>query len=159
LGQTDSPDPSGYSKKLRKRDPDLGKALQGGGQFVPPLAVEFSTTGGPQKMQCWNTEGIFRLIQSILNAKVSFSLRQRYLCDIKLHRRDSGNKKVARRASAFASTPGKGCVISLVPRQRHWSMKMDTVTVTLGELLVVPVARNDGTSMRFTQDIINKLPF
>jgi DNA-damage-inducible protein D len=43
----------------------LSTALQGGGQFVPPLAFEFATAGGPQKLQCWNTEGVFRLIQSI----------------------------------------------------------------------------------------------
>ena len=47
---TDSADPSDYWKKMRKRDPDLGKALQGGGQFVPPLALEFATPGGPQKI-------------------------------------------------------------------------------------------------------------
>jgi len=34
---TDSADPSDYWEKMRKRDPYLGKALQGGGQFVPPL--------------------------------------------------------------------------------------------------------------------------
>lgn len=62
---TDSADPSGYWKKMRKRDPDLSTALQGGGQFVPPLSFEFATAGGPQKLQCWNTEGVFRLIQSI----------------------------------------------------------------------------------------------
>jgi hypothetical protein len=33
---TDAADPSDYWKKMRKRDPDLGKTLQGGGQFVPP---------------------------------------------------------------------------------------------------------------------------
>jgi len=66
---TDSADPSDYWKKMRKRDPDLGKALQGGGQFVPPLALAFATAGGPQKIQCWNTEGIFRLIQSIPSPK------------------------------------------------------------------------------------------
>jgi prophage antirepressor-like protein len=66
---TDAADPSDYWKKMRKRDPDLGKALQGGGQFDPPLALEFATAGGPQKMQCWNTEGIFRLIQSIPSPK------------------------------------------------------------------------------------------
>jgi len=66
---TDSADPSDYWKKMRKRDPDLGKALQGGGQFVPPLALEFPTPGGPQKIQCWNTEGVFRLIQSIPSPK------------------------------------------------------------------------------------------
>lgn len=67
---TDAADPSDYWKKMRKRDPDLGKALQGGGQFVPPLALEFVTAGGLQKLQCWNTEGIFRLIQSIPSPKV-----------------------------------------------------------------------------------------
>jgi len=66
---TDSSDPSDYWKKMRKRDPDLGKALQGGGQFVPPLALEFATAGGHQKLQCWNIEGIFRLIQSIPSPK------------------------------------------------------------------------------------------
>jgi prophage antirepressor-like protein len=66
---TDSADPSDYWKKMRKRDPDLGKALQGGGQFVPPLGLDFATPGGLQKLQCWNTEGVFRLIQSIPSPK------------------------------------------------------------------------------------------
>jgi DNA-damage-inducible protein D len=66
---TDSADPSDYWKKMRKRDPDLGRALQGGGQFVPPLPLEFATAGGPQKLQCWNTEGILRMIQSIPSPK------------------------------------------------------------------------------------------
>ncbi len=66
---TDAADPSDYWKKMRKRDPDLGLALQGGGQIDPPLALEFSTAGGPQKIQCWNTAGIFRLIQSIPSPK------------------------------------------------------------------------------------------
>jgi hypothetical protein len=48
---TDSADPSGYWKKMRKRDPDLGKALEGGGQFVPPLSLEFATAGGPQNSE------------------------------------------------------------------------------------------------------------
>ncbi len=29
------------------------------------LALAFETAGGGQKRQCWNTQGIFRLIQSI----------------------------------------------------------------------------------------------
>lgn len=66
---TDAANPSDYWKKMRKRDPDLGKVLQGGGQLVPPLALEFATAGGTQKFQCWNTEGIFRLIQSIPSPK------------------------------------------------------------------------------------------
>ncbi|MHC1744986.1 MAG: BRO family protein [Syntrophobacteraceae bacterium] len=31
--------------------------------------MEFDTAGGPQKIQCWNTAGIFRLIQSIPSPK------------------------------------------------------------------------------------------
>ena len=34
---TDSADPSDYWKKMRKRDPDLGKALQGVDNLSPPL--------------------------------------------------------------------------------------------------------------------------
>ena len=66
---TDSATPSGYLKDMRRRDPSLADALKGGGQFTPPLALEFSTAGGPQKLLCWNTEGIFRLIQSIPSPK------------------------------------------------------------------------------------------
>ncbi len=66
---TDSPDPGDYLKKLRKRDPTLAEAFKGGGQLVPPLGLEFATTGGPQSLQCWNTEGIFRLIQSLPSPK------------------------------------------------------------------------------------------
>ena len=66
---TDSVDPSDYLKKLRKRDPSLSEAFKGGGQLVPPLGLEFDTAGGRQLLQCWNTEGIFRLIQSIPSPK------------------------------------------------------------------------------------------
>ncbi len=34
---TDSVDPAGYLKKMRRRDPDLGLDSQGEGQIVPPL--------------------------------------------------------------------------------------------------------------------------
>lgn len=33
---TDSADPAEYWKKMRKRDPSLGKALQGGDNLSPP---------------------------------------------------------------------------------------------------------------------------
>ena len=66
---TDSVDPADYLKKMRKRDCELSDLFKGGGHFVPPLALEFATAGGPQKIQCWNTEGIFRLIQSIPSPK------------------------------------------------------------------------------------------
>lgn len=66
---TDSVDPSDYLKKIRKRDPLLSAAFQGGGQIAPPLGLEFDTPGGRQLFQCWNTEGLFRLIQSIPSPK------------------------------------------------------------------------------------------
>ena len=66
---TDSPDPSDYLKKIRKRDPLLADAFKGGGQLVPPLALVFATPGGPQNLLCWNTEGVFRLIQTIPSPK------------------------------------------------------------------------------------------
>jgi len=66
---TDSVNASDYLKKLRKRDPFLDEVFKGGGQLVPPLGLEFETGGGRQLLQCWNTEGIFRLIQSIPSPK------------------------------------------------------------------------------------------
>jgi len=78
---TDSANPSDYLKKMRARDAGLAEAIKGGGQTVPPLnnqgggqiatplGLEFDTAGGRQLIQCWNTEGIFRLIQSIPSPK------------------------------------------------------------------------------------------
>jgi DNA-damage-inducible protein D len=70
---TDSTNPAEYLKKMRLRDPDLAAALKGGDKlsppFAPPLSLEFPTAGGPQKLICWHTEGIFRLIQSIPSPK------------------------------------------------------------------------------------------
>jgi DNA-damage-inducible protein D len=61
---TDSVDPSGYIKDMRRRDEELSK---GWGQIATPLSVQ--TEGGPQNMNCANTEGIFRIIQSIPSPK------------------------------------------------------------------------------------------
>ena len=61
---TDSVNPSDYLKKLRKRDEPLN---EGWGQIVTPLRIE--TEGGPQNLNCVNTEGAFRLIQSIPSPK------------------------------------------------------------------------------------------
>jgi len=61
---TDSAQPEGYIKDMRRRDPELAK---GWGQIATPLLIQ--TSGGPQKMNCANTEGIFRIIQSIPSPK------------------------------------------------------------------------------------------
>ncbi len=67
---TDSTDPAQYFKRLKTRDKELAKLTDKGGvQFVPPLMIEVETLGGKQKAYCWNTEGIFRLIQSIPSPK------------------------------------------------------------------------------------------
>jgi DNA-damage-inducible protein D len=61
---TDSTDPKGYLKDMRRRDEELSK---GWGQIATPLDI--MTAGGKQKINCSNTEGIFRLIQSIPSPK------------------------------------------------------------------------------------------
>ena len=61
---TDSTDPKQYIRRIRERDPELEK---GWVQFVRTLDIE--TEGGPQKMNCANTEGIFRIMQSIPSPK------------------------------------------------------------------------------------------
>lgn len=61
---TDSVQPGGYIKDMRRRDPELSK---GWGQIATPLEIE--TEGGIQKINCANTEGIFRIIQSIPSPK------------------------------------------------------------------------------------------
>ena len=61
---TDSVQPDGYIKDMRRRDQELSK---GWGQIATPLSVK--TLGGLQKLNCANTEGIFRIIQSIPSPK------------------------------------------------------------------------------------------
>lgn len=61
---TDSSNVQDYIKKMRKRDEELNK---GWGQIVTPLSIK--TSGGSQKLNCANTEGIFRIIQSISSPK------------------------------------------------------------------------------------------
>ena len=61
---TGSIDPKQYINKMRQRDKQLS---QGWIQIVYTLPVE--TSGGKQKMNCVNTEGAFRIIQSIPSPK------------------------------------------------------------------------------------------
>ena len=61
---TDSVNPADYFRKMLRRDEALKK---GAGQIVHPLSVE--TTGGKQRMNCANTEGVLRLIMSIPSPK------------------------------------------------------------------------------------------
>jgi len=67
---TDSANPNQYLKNMRNRDESFSELfIQGGVQIEPPLALEFKTTGGKQKLLCWNTEAMFRMIQSIPSPK------------------------------------------------------------------------------------------
>ncbi|MDD4907531.1 MAG: Bro-N domain-containing protein [Candidatus Omnitrophica bacterium] len=61
---TDSNDPKQYIQKMKQRDPELAK---GWVQIVRTLFID--TAGGKQKILCANTEGIFRIIQSIPSPK------------------------------------------------------------------------------------------
>ena len=61
---TDSVQPKGYIKDMRRRDQELAK---GWVQIATPLRID--TAGGSQNLNCANTEGIFRIIQSIPSLK------------------------------------------------------------------------------------------
>lgn len=64
LALIDSNDSKQYIQRMKLRDPELSK---GWVQIVHTLPID--TTGGKQKMNCANTEGIFRIIQSIPSPK------------------------------------------------------------------------------------------
>ena len=61
---TDSKDPKQYINKLRKRDEYLS---QGWVQIVHTLKMD--TNGGKQRINCADTEGVLRIIQSIPSVK------------------------------------------------------------------------------------------
>ena len=61
---TDSKDPKRYLKDMRRRDEELSK---GRGQIATLLDI--LTSGGNQKINCTNTEGAFRIVQSIPSYK------------------------------------------------------------------------------------------
>lgn len=64
LALTDTVNVTDYIKKMRNRDNELAK---GWGQIVTPLWLD--TQGGKQQVNCANTEGMFRIIQSIPSPK------------------------------------------------------------------------------------------
>src|SRR3989344_1391888 len=64
LALIDSSDPKQYVQRMKQHDPELSK---GWVQIVHTLLIE--TSGGKQKLICANTEGIFRIIQSIPSPK------------------------------------------------------------------------------------------
>lgn len=64
LALINSKDIKQYVYRMKSRDKEL---LKGWVQIVRTLLIE--TSGGKQKMNCANTEGIFRIIQSIPSPK------------------------------------------------------------------------------------------
>lgn len=64
LALIDSSDPKQYIQRMKQRDVQLA---EGWVQLVHTLDVP--TEGGRQKMNCANTEGVFRIIQSIPSSK------------------------------------------------------------------------------------------
>ena len=70
---TDSKDPKQYIQRLKLRDESLSK---GWVQIVHTLSIE--TAGGKQRMNCTNTKGAFRIIQSIPSKKVRQALTEEW---------------------------------------------------------------------------------
>ncbi len=48
---TDSADPTGYLRDMRRRDPELGALFKGGGQFATPLALPFDTGNARKELE------------------------------------------------------------------------------------------------------------
>jgi DNA-damage-inducible protein D len=61
---SESKDPKGYLKDMRRRDLEIHK---GWGQIATPLPIQ--TGGGIQTVNCSNKQEIFRIIQSIPSKK------------------------------------------------------------------------------------------
>ncbi len=61
---TDSPQPDGYLKDIRRRDGELAKRWK---RIIKTFSIE--TLGGAQKINCANTENLLRIIQSIPSPK------------------------------------------------------------------------------------------
>src|SRR5271154_1733048 len=64
LALIESRDPKQYIQRMKLRDPEL---VKGWVQIVHSLSIP--PDGGPQSMLCANTEGLFRIIQSIPSPK------------------------------------------------------------------------------------------
>ena len=94
---TESVQPEGYMKDLRRRDPELAK---GWGQIATPLRVD--TVGGAQRINCANTEGLFRIIQSIPSPKAEPF--KRWLAQVGYERvKEIENPELAPQAAKLAS--------------------------------------------------------
>ncbi len=67
---TDSGNPRGYVKDMHRQDEELSKRWV---QINTTLSI--NSAGGSQNVNCVNTEGIFRIIQSIPSSKAEISIR------------------------------------------------------------------------------------
>jgi hypothetical protein len=61
---TNSPTPDNYLRNIRRRDTELAKTWKRIVRLIP-----VKTEGGSQKLNCANTEGLFRIVQSIPSHK------------------------------------------------------------------------------------------
>jgi len=67
---TDSANPLQYLRNMRRRDTEIDQLFNGSVvQIEPPKALSFETPVGKRQMLCWNTEALFRLVQSIPSPK------------------------------------------------------------------------------------------
>ena len=66
----DSKSPRDYLTNMRKRDPEFERFFKDGSAGIAaPQALEVPTAGGVQRLLCWNTEALFRMVQSIPSPK------------------------------------------------------------------------------------------
>lgn len=118
---TDSIQPDGYLKDMRRRDSELNK---GWGQIATPLYV--NTAGGKQKLNCANAEGILRIIQSIPSPKAEPF--KRWLAKVGYERiKEIEDPELATKRTRFLYK-AKGCSDSWIEKRMRGIEVRETLT-------------------------------
>jgi hypothetical protein len=85
LALIESRDPKQYIQRMKQRDPELSK---GWVQIVRTLSI--LTEGGPQKLNCAKTEGIFRLLTEATTTKIHRDRDSQWMAPLKKDAQDGG---------------------------------------------------------------------
>ena len=120
---TDSANPHGYIKDMRRSDPQLAKEW---GQIVTPLYI--ATRGGPQPLNCANAKGLFRLIQSIPSRRAASFKRRLAKVGYQRIQEIEDPELAAKRTSAI--------------RKRDHMTDMEFIFSILEEVAISEIARN-----------------
>ena len=144
LALIESRDPKQYIQRMKQRDPELGK---GWVQIVHTLSIP--TEGGEQSMLCANTEGVFRIIQSIPSPKAEPF--KRWLAKVGYERiQEIEDPELATKRTralyqaTFGLTPTQYAEFKRLKREnlRDHMTDLELIFSMLGEAATTEIARN-----------------